>query len=300
MKFRVEVVCINDAGQEHRSDIREVERRQLAMETLGLNLCESKAMLESVQEFVVARQTAEDWEQRRQCPNCGERYTAKGGGTIGVKTWFGTVEVANPRWNRCACQPSGPKTFRPAGAWLRGKTSPELLYLETKWASLIPFAKVADLLREVLPVDADDETIRGHVQATAERMEEERGEEHQLNSLEREQVEQQDLTPPDGPITVGIDGGYVRAAHKQGFFEVMAGRSVVAFRRAADDEVPESKCLGYVQTYEEKPRRRLFELMKSQGLPDHQQVVFLWDGGEDVRRVQTYLHPNLRRSDELR
>jgi len=47
-----------------------------------------------------------------------------------------------------------------------------------------------------------------------------------------------------------------------------------------------------VQTYEEKPRRRLFELMKSQGLPDHQQVVFLWDGGEDVRRVQTYLHPN--------
>ena len=177
-------------------------------------------------------------------------------------------------------------------AWLRGTTSPELLYLETKWASLIPFAKVADLLREVLPVDADDETIRGHVQATAERMEEERGEERQLNSLEREQVEPQDLTPPDGPITVGIDGGYVRAAHKQGFFEVMAGRSVVAFRRAADDEVPESKCFGYVQTYEEKPRRRLFELMKSQGLPDHQQVVFLWDGGEDVRRVQTYLHPN--------
>ena len=167
-----------------------------------------------------------------------------------------------------------------------------MLYLETKWASLIPFAKVADLLREVLPVDADDETIRSHVQATAERMEEERGEERQLNSLEREQVEPQDLTPPDGPITVGIDGGYVRAAHKQGFFEVMAGRSVVAFRRAADDEVPESKCFGYVQTYEEKPRRRLFELMKSQGLPDHQQVVFLWDGGEDVRRVQTYLHPD--------
>ena len=144
MKFRVEVVCINDGGQEHRSHVLEMERRQLAMETLGLTLCESKAMLERVQEFVVARQTAENLEQRRHCQNCGERYTAKGGGTIGVKTWFGTVEVANPRWNRCACQPSGPKTFRPAGAWLRGKTSPELLCLETKWASLIPFAKVAD------------------------------------------------------------------------------------------------------------------------------------------------------------
>lgn len=292
MKFRVEVVCVNDAGQEHRSDVLEMERRQLAMETLGLNLCDSKAMLESVQDFMVARQAVEDLEQRRRCPNCGVRYTAKGSGKIEVKTLFGVVEVANPRWNRCSCQQSGPKTFRPAAAWLRGTTSPELLYLETKWASLIPFAKVADLLREVLPADADNETVRRHVQATAERMEGELGEEHQLNLFEGEQLEQKEQALPDGPITVGIDGGYVRAAHKEGFFEVIAGRSVVAFRRAADDEVSESKCFGYVQTYDQKPRRRLFELMKSQGLQDNQKVVFMSDGGEDVRRVQTYLHPD--------
>lgn len=289
MKFRVEVVCVNDAGQEHRSDVLEMERCQLAMETLGLNLCDSKAMLESVQDFMVARQAAEDLEQRHRCPNCGVRYTAKASGKIEVKTLFGVVEVANPRWNRCSCQQSGPKTFRPAAAWLRGTTSPELLYLETKWASLIPFAKVADLLGEVLPADADNETVRRHVQATAERMEGELGEEHQLNLFEGEQKEQ---ALPDGPITVGIDGGYVRAAHKEGFFEVIAGRSVVAFRRAAADEVSESKCFGYVQTYDQKPRRRLFELMKSQGLQDNQQVVFMSDGGEDVRRVQTYLHPD--------
>ena len=60
MKFRIQVVCVNDAGHEHRNDLLEIERRQLAMETLGLNLCESKAMLESLQDFVVARQTAED------------------------------------------------------------------------------------------------------------------------------------------------------------------------------------------------------------------------------------------------
>jgi hypothetical protein len=104
-------------------------------------------------------------------------------------------------------------------------------------------------------------------------------------------MEPQDQPPPDGPITLGIDGGYVRAAHKEGFFEVIAGRSVLAFRRAAEDAVPESKCFGYVQTYDQKPRRRLWELMKSQGLQDNQQVVFMSDGGEDVRRVQTYLQP---------
>jgi hypothetical protein len=32
--------------------------------------------------------------------------------------------------------------------------------------------------------------------------------------------------------------------------------------------------------------------MKSQGLQDHQPVIFKSDGGEDVRRVQTYLHPH--------
>lgn len=292
MKLRVEVVWENE-GEEQRSHVMAIERPQLAMETLGLNLGESKAMLEGVQGIVVARQVAEDLEQRRRCLNCGERYSGKGGGTKEVKTLFGMVKVANPRWNRCGCQPSRTKTFRPTVSWLQGQTSPELLYLETKWASLIPFAKVADLLREVLPVDdgTNHETIRRHLHETAERMENELGDERQLKLFEEEVAEEEDPASPDGPITVGIDGGYVRAAHKEGFFEVIAGRSVVAFRREADDEVPETKCFGYVQTYDEKPRRRLWELMKSQGLQDHQQVVFMSDGGEDVRRVQEYMQP---------
>ena len=85
--------------------------------------------------------------------------------------------------------------------------------------------------------------------------------------------------------------GQRRAAHKAGFFEVIAGRSVVAFRRVAEDEVAEAKCFGYVQTYDQRPRRRLWDLLKPQGLQDHQQVVFMSDGGDDVRRVQAHLHP---------
>ena len=107
MKFRLEVVCVNDEGEEQRGEVLAMERHQLAMETLGLNLTESKVLLERVQDFVVARQAAEDLEQRRSCLNCGERYTSKAGGTIEVKTVFGAVEVANPRWNRCQCQGSG-------------------------------------------------------------------------------------------------------------------------------------------------------------------------------------------------
>jgi hypothetical protein len=84
-----------------------------------------------------------------------------------------------------------------------------MLYLETKWASLIPFAKVADLLKEVLPVgdSVNQQTVCNHLQVTAERIEQELGDEPQLNLFEgsEEDWEQQPL--PDGPITVGIDGG---------------------------------------------------------------------------------------------
>jgi hypothetical protein len=62
-------------------------------------------------------------------------------------------------------------------------------------------------------------------------------------------------------MTVGLDGGYVRAAHKEGFFEAVAGRSVVAFRRREGDTVPRPKSFGFVQTYDQNPRRRLWELM---------------------------------------
>ena len=41
-----------------------------------------------------------------------------------------------------------------------------------------------------------------------------------------------------------------------------------------------------------RSRGALWELMKSQGMQENQQVVFMSDGGEDVLRVQEYLHPN--------
>ena len=293
MNVRVEVVCVNADGGGQRRRVLTIERRELAIETLGMSLAEGKALLAGVQDFVVAQQVGEDLKRRRVCPHCGKPHTSKGSGNTPVKTLFGLINVPNPRWNRCACRTDGPKTFRPTRTWLNEQTSPEMLYLETKWASLIPFARTADLLKEVLPVgdSVNPETVRNHLQLTAERIEQELGEERQLHAFNgsEEQWEQQPL--PDGPITVGIDGGYVRATHKQGWFEMIAGKSVVAFRREDEDEVPSAKCFGYVQSYDEKPRQRLWELMKSQGMQENQQVVFMSDGGENVRRVQEYLHP---------
>jgi len=176
MKFLV--ICVSEAA-ERRQHVFEMERENLTMETLGLSLGESKALLRGVQEFVVAEQVAADLERRRPCPDCGKRNTSKARGSIEVKTVFGPVEVPNPRWHRCSCRSVGPNTFRPVTSWLNGQASPELLYLETKWASLIPYAKVVELLKDVLPVadTLNQETVRSHLHAIANRIEQGLGEE---------------------------------------------------------------------------------------------------------------------------
>ena len=169
MNLRIEVVGINTDGSEQRREVLTIERQELAMETLGMNLREGKALLASVQEFVIAQQAHEYLETRRACPHCGERCVSKEARTAPVKTVFGPVKVPNPRWKRCSCRSDGPKTFRPMKSWLNERTSPEMLYLETKWSSLIPFAKTSDLLKEVLPVEdgVNPESVRHHLQGVA-------------------------------------------------------------------------------------------------------------------------------------
>ena len=71
-----------------------MEREHLTMETLGLGLGESKALLRGVQEFVVGEQVAADLERRRNCPDCGKRHASKAQGSIKVKTVFGRLEVS--------------------------------------------------------------------------------------------------------------------------------------------------------------------------------------------------------------
>lgn len=71
-----------------------------------------------------------------------------------------------------------------------------------------------------------------------------------------------------------------RSRH-EGWFEVIVGKSVV------DDG--HGKCFAYVQTYDHKPKRRLFEFLKSHGVQENHTVRFLTDGGDDVRAVPEFL-----------
>jgi hypothetical protein len=57
--------------------------------------------------------------------------------------------------------------------------TPELLFLEMKWAALASYGATAELLHEVLPIDEAFApcTIREHIFKPAERLEQQLGEE---------------------------------------------------------------------------------------------------------------------------
>src|SRR4051812_18578878 len=293
MICKIQVVTLGEDGREETREIACLERTDLKPETLGLTLAEGKAILKGLQAIVVEGQVSTHLPSQRPCPDCGGLRSLKGYHELTLRTVFGALTIKSPRLLHCTCRPHETKTFSPLAELLPNRTLPELLFLETKWASLMSYGMTSELLQEVLPIDepVPTFTLRQHVAEVAERLERELGDE-QFCFIEGCQNRWDQLPAPDGPLTVGIDGGYVRGWHKQGSFEVIAGKSILAFKREQEkDQELSARCFAWVQTYDEKPKRRLFELLQAQGMQQNQQVEFLSDGGEDVRNVQLYLNP---------
>ena len=124
-------------------------------EDLGLSLAESKALLAGAQHRIVAAQTKAWTEKRRCCETCGRSRRSKGSYPLVFRTLFGDVRLASPRLHRCSChEGDGPATSSPLTELLPDHVAPERLYLETRWASLVPYAAAAQLLSDVLPIGA--------------------------------------------------------------------------------------------------------------------------------------------------
>ena len=291
MKIRIQIVMEAANGESERiEDIAELERSSLQPETLGLTLAESKTLLQGIQQRMVSEQVAEYMAQFNTCPDCGARRTKKGQHTLVYRTLFGKLNLISPRLYDCAChQPHQARhSSSPLATWLEAHSSPELLYLETKFASLMSYGLSIRLLSEVLPIadEVNATSMRRHQQQIAERIESELGEE-QFQFIKGCPDEWGRQPRPEPPLTVGLDGGYVHASDQksrtEGWFEVITGKSV-----KADGD---AKVFAFVNKYDTKPKRRLYEVLKSQGLQMNQQVVFLSDGGDTVRSLQRYLSP---------
>jgi hypothetical protein len=118
--------------------------------------------------------------------------------------------------------------------------------METKWSSLVSYGMTVEALTDFLPlaVTLDVKTVRHDTLKVAERCEAELGDER-WSFIEGCPREWGNLPIPDGPITVGIDGGYVRDWEaKKGNFEVIVGKSTLAFKREAQRITPPASALA--------------------------------------------------------
>ena len=288
------VLCSDDGHEETVTDIVSWKKDSHRIEHLGLTLAESKQLLKRIQKKLLQQQIQRYLETHSQCLDCGAPLKAKNYTNRSFRTLFGTVKLPSPRLLHCTCRRRKTISFRPLSTLLTASISPELLFIETKWSSLVSYGLTVKALKDFLPLDATlaINTVRHDTLKVAKRLEAELGEEQWsfITGCPRDWAA---LPIPDGPITVGIDGGYVRDWDvKKRNFEVIVGKSILAFKRDDEDEAtPSSKRFGFVQTEDPKSKRRLYEVLTSQGFQLNQQITFLSDGEDAVRHLQLYMSP---------
>lgn len=288
MHVRILLQITGDDGTPGPADeIAVLEKRAERPEDLGISLAEGKALTAAIQRRVVQAQVGSWTERHRGCDTCGVRRRSKGRYPVVFRTLYGDVKLASPRLHRCPCQDAEvPSTISPLRTLIPGRIAPERLYLEARWSSLVPYATAAELLTDVLPIasGANRTTVREHALRVAERAEAELGDERPC-FIEGCRAEWQALPIPEGRIVAALDGGYVRNWNdRKSNFELIVGRSM------PEDRAP--RYLGLVHGYDRKPKRRLFELLKSQELQANQEVTFLTDGGEEVRSLAELVTPD--------
>lgn len=288
MKVTVQICIEGAASRPFTVPIHTIDCPCDRVQDVGLALGDAKSILGKLQQTLVREQLALYLTDHRACPQCGRPRAIKGYHPLRFRTAFWDIVLRSPRWYRCRCEQSREATFCPLSELLTVHTSPELAYLEAKWAAQVSFAAVRELLQEVLPVEQGlhQETIRQHVLATAERLEAQLGPE-QFAYDGGSQREIEASPEPAAPITVGLDGGYIRGRERRpganGCFEVIAGKSI--------PEEGTAKVFAFVHRVDPKPKRRLRTVLESQGILPRQHITFLCDGGDTVRELGAFVHP---------
>lgn len=154
MKIEITLRVSTPGGGIHEAEVITLDKPHDQLEAIGLSLDQAKDLLGTIQASIVTAQAAAFSAERTKCTCCRRRLRKKGKFAIAFRTPFGDVPLESSRFYRCACSPDKAGTFSPLTELFTDHVSPELLYLETKWASLVSFGVTVDLLKDVLPVGA--------------------------------------------------------------------------------------------------------------------------------------------------
>lgn len=286
MRARLILQMIDNDGETIATEtVADLVKVTQGAEDLGLSLWEAKSLLAKLQQAMVETQVELWLSENRELD--GRRLRSKGSYPVTFHTLFGDVRLKSPRYYLPhLVGGNGPATISPLRKLIPDHIAPERLYLETRWASLVPYAAAAELLADVLPVEsgANATTVRQHALQAARRIERELTEERVSFMQDACPRDWMNLPVPDGRIVIGLDGGYIRDRDdRKKNFELIVGRSL------PEDGAP--RYIGFVHGYDRKPQRRILDHLKKQGVQANQDITFITDGGEEVRSLAEMIAP---------
>ena len=153
MQMIIEARLVDDVQETARIHLAVVDR-ELTTSPLGLSLAEGKALLASAQQYLVRAQCEGIGAAHAHCEICGAGLTMKGWHERQIRTVFGRVKVRSPRVRCCSCAGRRPgASFSPLTRVVPACMTPELEYLQVKWAAHLPFSTATALLTELLPIE---------------------------------------------------------------------------------------------------------------------------------------------------
>ena len=160
MRMIIEAHLVVDQGCTERVQVYTIDR-ELTTDPLGMSLAEGKALLAAAQQHLVNGQCEGIASAHAQCEECDAKLGVKGWRQRQIRTVFGLVSVQSPRVRYCRCAGrSAGASFSPLVQVVSTSMTPELEYLQVKWAAHLSYATATALLSEVL-LTADTISVSG-------------------------------------------------------------------------------------------------------------------------------------------
>ena len=285
MRMIIEAHLIDDEGCTQRVQLCAIDR-QLTTDPLGMSLAEGKALLAAAQKHLLNSQCQGIASAHAHCEHCDARLGVKGWHQRQIRTVFGLVEVQSPRVRHCRCAgKAAGASFSPLTQVVPTSMTPELEYLQVKWAAHLSYATATALLSEVLPT-ADTISVSGvkrRVRVVGAALEQAVGQHARATA---------DLVKNPARLTaLAVDSGWLRHCdpprHQGRHVNLVAGRACF--------EGGKTRLYCYVHNQVPSAATRLDQFLTASGAGPNERVTIFTDGaGEFEKAVNGSSRPTCR------
>jgi hypothetical protein len=295
MRMIIEARIDDGVGGGEAIRLAEFERLDGDLKQLGLNLAEGRSLVHEAQRALVCAQTRVVVSASLNCPQCGRALSIKATHAIRYRTVFGKVTIDSPQLRVCKCvQDRSAKSFSPLALAIPLRVSPELEYLQVKWAAHLPYAVPTALLKEILPVDQTISTsgLRNRVWAVGQELDD-----HAESAIRGER----DYPPADSNVKIvalAVDSAWLRhrSSRKEQDEAKLSqyypskrppptGRhvNIITGRAVRDDG--SCKVYGYVNREVTSAATRLDHFLSMQGVANDQKITIVSDGAGEFEKA---------------